>query len=49
MLDHKPYRNPLRAEKTPRKESKYAPNYAIPDVPPILQPINKWDYPETDW
>lgn len=45
MLKHQPSRNPLRAEKTPRKNF-----YGFDYTPPVAKPAEeKWHYPDSDW
>ncbi len=46
----KPYvkpRNPLAAEKTPRKEKNF--NFSVPAVPDNLRKVEKWNYPTEDY
>ncbi len=50
MTSLKPYvkpRNPLAAEKTPRKEKNF--NFSVPDVPENLRKVEKWNYETEDW
>jgi len=48
-LEHRPSRNPLRAEKTPRHKQLSCDDYAIPPLPDHLQPPQRWNYPDSDW
>jgi len=41
------WRNPLMAEKTPRKEKKF--NFGVPEVPENLRKVERWNYPSDDW
>lgn len=45
MLNHRPYRNPVMAERTPRID------YSGYDfsIPPALPETPKWKYPDVDW
>lgn len=50
MTSLKPYvkpRNPLAAEKTPRREKKF--NFSVPEVPDNLRKVERWNYPTEDW
>ena len=43
------YRNPLRGEKTPRKDWLINYDYSIPPLPDHMKKEEKWVYPDSDW
>lgn len=49
MLEHKPSRNPLRAEKTPRGKEYKCFDFGIPEGPADLKAWDRWDYPSIDF
>ena len=49
LLEHKPSRNPLRAEKTPRGKEYKCFNFSIPEGPADLKAWDRWDYPTIDF
>lgn len=48
-LPQKATRNPLRAEKTPRKEALSCADFEVPEKPSHMIAPERWHYPETDW
>lgn len=48
-LKHKHERNPMRAEKTPRKPNDGHFDFSIPTGRKDLKDWHRWDYPETDF
>lgn len=46
LLVQRPYRNPVKAEKTPRKEWEANFDFSIPEKP---KEVERWILPDTDW
>lgn len=49
VLEYKPSRNPLRAEKTPRSKDHKCFNFSIPEGRKDLKDWERWQYPEIDF
>lgn len=49
VLVYPPQRNPLRAEKTPRKKDHKCFNFSIPEGPKDLKAWDRWEYPTLDF
>jgi len=49
VLEFKPYRNPLAAQKTPRKDYLHNFDFSVPEGPKDLKNWDRWQYPNSDF